>query len=144
MRPCVSVAGTRGPPGDPPSWFCFGYTLFRFDEHLARAGEIFFNLLELAVLLDDFFELGVLLGDFLIARGIGSDFGGRELLRQLVVAGAKLIQFFRKRKNGHCSTSRVFSDQLTVFSKKKESSENSISSLQKNAGSRRGSERRVS
>src|SRR5207244_9388786 len=72
------------------------------------AGEIFFDLLVLAVLLDDFFKLGVLLGDLLVARGIGSHFGSRKLLRQLVVARAKLIQFFGK---GQCSHGKSFSER---------------------------------
>ena len=79
--------------------------VFRLDEHLMRASKILFNLLVLAVLFDDFFELGVLLCHLLIARGIGGNFRSRKLLRQFVVACAKLIQFFSKRKNGHCSTS---------------------------------------
>ncbi len=41
-----------------------------------RAGEIFFDLLEFAMLVDDFGELGVLLGKFLKTRGIGDSFGG--------------------------------------------------------------------
>ena len=91
----------------------FHLGVFGLDEHLVRASEIFLNLLVLAVLFDDFFELSVLLGDFLVARGIGSHFRSRKLLRQLVVAGAKLVQFFIQCKNGHCSTSKVFSDQFT-------------------------------
>ena len=50
-------------------------------------------------------ELGVLLGDFLEARRVGDQLLRRELLGQLVVAGAKLVQFFRKCKNGHCNSS---------------------------------------
>ena len=52
------------------------------------AGEIFFDLLELAVFGDDFLEFGMLLGDLLEARGIRRDFRRRKLLRQLVVASA--------------------------------------------------------
>lgn len=58
-----------------------------------RASEILFNLFELAVLGHDFLKFGVLLGDFLEARGVRRDFRRRELLRELVVAGAQLIQF---------------------------------------------------
>src|SRR5213083_2522330 len=100
----------------------FHLGVFRFDEHLVRAGEVLFNLLELAVFLDDFLEFGVLLRNFLVARGIGSHFGGRKLLRQLVVAGAKLIQFFSKRKNGHRSTSVVPSPSFSIVSKWKRNS----------------------
>ncbi len=59
----------------------FHFGVFRFDEHLVCAREVFLNLLVLAVLLDDFLEFGVLLGDFLVACGIGGHFGSRELLR---------------------------------------------------------------
>ena len=72
----------------------FHFSIFRFHEHLVRAGEILLELFVLAVLLDDFFQLGVLLRNFLVACGVGSHFGSRELLRQLVVARAELIQFF--------------------------------------------------
>ena len=66
-----------------------------------RAGEILFDLLELAVLGDDFFELRVLLGDLLEARGVRRDFRGRELLSELIVASAELIQFVRQCHYGH-------------------------------------------
>src|SRR5882762_6867117 len=69
----------------------FHFSVFRFHEHLVRAGEILFELFVLAVLLDNFLEFSVLLGDFLVARGVGSHFGSRELLRQLVVTRAELI-----------------------------------------------------
>src|SRR5207302_7324844 len=85
------------------------FGVFRFDQHLMRAGEIFFNLLILTVLLDDFLEFGVLLGDFLVARGIGSHFGSGELLRQLVVASAKLVQLFSK---GQCSHGKSSSYEI--------------------------------
>src|SRR6266481_6772951 len=97
----------------------FHLGVFCFDEHLVRAGKILLDLLELAVLLDNFRKLGVLLGDFLVARGVGGHFGSGKLLGQLVVAGSKLVQFFIQRKNGHCSTSRVFSNQLSHQEKRK-------------------------
>src|SRR5207244_7916792 len=90
--------------------------VFGLDEHLVRACEILFNLLELAVLLDDFLELGVLLRDFLVARGVGGHFGSRKLLRQLVVAGAKLIQFFSK---GQCSHGKSSSKRNTKIESEK-------------------------
>ncbi len=68
-------------------------SVFIFYDHLVRAGEILFNLLELAVFGDDFFELRVLLGDLLETRGVRRDFRRRKLLRQFVVASAELIQF---------------------------------------------------
>ncbi len=71
------------------------FCLIGFDGHLVRAGEIFFNLLVLAVLRDDPFELGVLLGDLLEACGIRDDFRRRKLLRQFVVARAELVQLLR-------------------------------------------------
>src|SRR6266851_5425124 len=42
-----------------------------FEVQLVRAGEVFVDLLVLAMLGDDFLKLGVLLGDFLEARRIG-------------------------------------------------------------------------
>jgi len=41
---------------------------------------VFFDLLELAVLVDDRFEIGVLLGEFLETRGISDDLGSGEFL----------------------------------------------------------------
>ncbi len=76
-----------------------------FEKHLVRASEVFFDLLVLAVLGDDFGELGVLLGDFLKARRVGDEFLGGELIGQVVVAGAELVEFFRERENGHCDSS---------------------------------------
>jgi len=93
--------------------------IFRFEKHLVGADEVFFDLFEFAVLGDDFAEFGLLLGDFLEARRVRNDLRRGKFLRELVVASAKLIQFFSKRKNGHCSASRVFSDQFSVFSKRK-------------------------
>ena len=81
------------------------------------AGEVFFDLFEFAVLGDDFAELGLLLGDFLEACGVRDDLRGGKFLRELVIASTKLIQFLSKRKNGHCSTSKVFSDQFSVRKK---------------------------
>ena len=75
--------------------------VFGFDDHLVRAGEIFFDLLELAVLVDDFFEFGVLLGELLEARGIGDDFGRGEFLGHLLVADVELVELFGERENGH-------------------------------------------
>src|SRR5271154_88516 len=69
----------------------FYFGVVGFGDHLARAGEIFFDLLELAMLFDDLFEFGVLLGDFLEARGVRDDFRGRKLLRQFVVARSELV-----------------------------------------------------
>ncbi len=69
----------------------FHLGVFGLDKHLVRPRQVFHDLFVLAVLGHDLLELGVLLGDFLVARGIGSHFGSRKLLRQLVVAGAKLI-----------------------------------------------------
>ncbi len=65
-----------------------------FRNHLVRASEVFFNLFELAVLFDDLFEVGMLLGDLLKLGGIGDQFGGLQLLRQIVVARAELIESF--------------------------------------------------
>jgi len=59
------------------------------------AGEVFFNLLEFAVLGDDFAEFGLLLGDLLEARGVRDDLRRGKLLRKLVVASAQLVQLFR-------------------------------------------------
>jgi len=50
------------------------------------AGEIFFDLFVLAVLGDDFGELGVLLGDLLEARRVGDEFLCGELIGQVVIA----------------------------------------------------------
>ena len=65
-----------------------------FNDHLMRSRQVLFDLLVFAVLGDDFFELGVLLGELLEARRIGHGLRSRELLRQLVVARLQLIQFF--------------------------------------------------
>ena len=75
--------------------------VFGFDDHLAGAGEIFFDLLEFAVFPDDFLEVGVLLGELLEARGVVDDFRRGELLRHFVVADFELVEFFGKRENGH-------------------------------------------
>jgi len=40
------------------------FSVIGIDHHLVSGGEIFFDLLELAVLVDDRFEIGVLLGEF--------------------------------------------------------------------------------
>ena len=74
------------------------FRVFVFQDHLVRAGQIFFDLLEFAMLVDDFRELRMLLGKFLEARGIGDSFGRRKLLRHFFVAIAKLVEFFRERK----------------------------------------------
>ncbi len=66
-----------------------------FEKHLVGAGEIFFDLLVLAVLGNDFRELGVLLGDLLETRRIGDKLLSGELVGQLVVSGAELVEFFR-------------------------------------------------
>jgi len=52
------------------------------------AGEIFLDLLVLAVLGDDFGELGVLLGYLLEARRVGDEFLRGELIGEVVVSGA--------------------------------------------------------
>ena len=70
-----------------------------------RAGEIFVDLLVLAMLADDFFELGMLLGEFLETRGIADDLGRGEFGGHLLVASVELIKFFGKRENGHGGTS---------------------------------------
>jgi hypothetical protein len=43
------------------------------------------------MLLDDLFQLGMLLGHFLKMGSVGHHFGRRELLGKLIVACAKLI-----------------------------------------------------
>jgi len=45
----------------------------RFDHHSGEWRRVFFDLLELAVLVDDRFEIGVLLGEFLETRGISDE-----------------------------------------------------------------------
>ncbi len=75
--------------------------VFGFLDHLVRAGEIFFDLLELAMFLDDFIQFGVLLGDFLELRRVGDQLGGGELASEFVVAGAELVQFFGKSDYSH-------------------------------------------
>jgi hypothetical protein len=77
------------------------FGVFGFDDHLMGAGEVLFNLLELAVFVDDGFEIGVLLGEFLEARGIGDDLGSGQFLGHFLVAGVELIEFFGKRESGH-------------------------------------------
>ncbi len=76
-----------------------------FEVHLVRAGEIFFDLLVFAMLGDNLLEFSVLLGDFLEARRIGDKLLRGELLGQLIVARAELVQFFRECENGHCNSS---------------------------------------
>ena len=62
-RSTISLRATSCFSSSCASLLHFG--IFGFADHLVRAGQIFFDLLELAMLLDDLFELGVLLGDFL-------------------------------------------------------------------------------
>jgi len=71
------------------------FSVTGLDHHLASGGEVFFHLLELAVLVDDRFEIGVLLGEFLETRGISDDLGSGEFLGHFLVAGVELIEFFR-------------------------------------------------
>src|SRR5580704_12376553 len=59
-----------------------------FEKHLVSPGQILFDLLEFAMLRDDFFELGVLLGDLLKLRRVGDKLRSREQLRQFVVTRA--------------------------------------------------------
>ena len=59
-----------------------------------RAGQVFVDLFELAMLFDDLFQIRMLLGGFLKFRWIGDQFGGLQLLRQVVVASAELFQSF--------------------------------------------------
>src|SRR5690349_2965119 len=70
-----------------------------------RPGEVLLDLLVLAVFDDDFFQLGMLFGNFLEARGIAHQFGRRELLRHLLVARIKLVQFFSQCQYGHGKSS---------------------------------------
>jgi hypothetical protein len=72
-----------------------------FEKHLVRAGEIFLDLLVLTVLGDDFGELSVLLGDLLEPRRVGDELLRGELIGQLIVTSAKLIEFLRESDNGH-------------------------------------------
>jgi hypothetical protein len=87
----------------------FHFGVIRLYEHLVRASKILFDLLEFAVLGDNFAQLRLLFGDFLEARRVRHNLRRGKFLRQLVVARAKLVQFFCQCKNGHGSTSRVFS-----------------------------------
>ena len=83
----------------------------RFQKQLMRPREISFNLLVLAVLGDDFLELGVLLRDLLQPRRVAHHFRRRKLLRHLLVPQIELVQFFSQCKYGHGETS-VFSHQF--------------------------------
>src|SRR5208282_2606297 len=75
-----------------------------FHDHLVSAGEILFDLLELAMLGDDFLEFSVLLGQLLETRGIGDDFRSGEFLSHFLVTGVELIEFFAKSKYRHKKT----------------------------------------
>ena len=70
--------------------------VFGLDDHLARAGEVLFDLLELAVLVDDLFEFGVLFGELLEARGIGDDFGGGQVPGSSAGSGCRAGRVFRR------------------------------------------------
>src|SRR5689334_17131476 len=70
-----------------------------------RPGEVLLDLLVLAVFDDDFFQLGMLFGNFLEARGIADDFRRRKLLRHLLVTRIKLVQFFSQCQYGHGKSS---------------------------------------
>jgi len=64
-------------------------------------GEVLSDLFVLAMLADNFLELGVLLGELLEAGGIADDLRGRELAGHLLETRVELIEFFGKGENGH-------------------------------------------
>jgi len=88
-------------------FFADGKELFFFLGHVAQfqrhrirppsgeCGEVFFDLLELAMLVDDRFEIGVLLGEFL-KRVESVTTSSGEFLGHFLVAGVELIEFFQK------------------------------------------------
>src|SRR5215471_7850196 len=81
------------------------FGLFGFDDHLTGAGEVLFKLLELAVLADDFFELGVLLGELLEARGVADDLGRGELAGHFLITSVELIEFSESVRTAISNTS---------------------------------------
>ena len=78
--------------------------VFGFDDHLVGASKILFDLLELAVLGDNCFEFGVLLGELLETRGIADDLGRGEFVGHFLVAGVELIEFFAESEYRHVKT----------------------------------------
>jgi len=99
----------------------FHFGVIGFKKHLVGAGEVFFNLLEFAVLGDDFAELGLLLGDFWKREESETISRRGKFLGELVVASAELVQFFSERESGHCKTSVVLvvSSKFLVKERKK-------------------------
>jgi hypothetical protein len=73
--------------------------VFGFHDHLTSTREVFFDLLELPVLIDDFLEVGVLFGKLLEASGIRDDFGAGKLLGHFLVTNVELVEFFTESKN---------------------------------------------
>ena len=105
--------------------------VFPFQEKLVRPGEVLDDLLVLAVFRDNFFQFGVLLGNFLEARGIADHFRRRELLCHLFVARIELVQFLSQSKYGHGKSSW----KVEIIKSKIETG---------GCGAPQGSERRVS
>ena len=72
--------------------------IFFVGEHGLALGDALFQILELAVFLDDFRNLAVGLCGLLIFRRVANDLRRGERLRQLFVAGFDLVKSF-KHKN---------------------------------------------
>src|SRR5260370_21667461 len=72
-----------------------------FLNHLASSGEILFNLLEFTMLVDNVFELRMLLGELLEARRIAYYLGSGEFLSHFLITDIELVEFFGERKAGH-------------------------------------------
>src|SRR5579883_382261 len=86
-----------------------------FEDHLAGAGQVLFNLLIFAVLGDDLLEFGVLLGKLLQTRGVVDDLGGGKLLGHFLVARIELIEFLGECQNGHGKSSHNSTGRWSSF-----------------------------
>src|SRR5258708_34435746 len=71
------------------------FSVIGFDHHLVSGGAGFFGLLGLAMLVDDRFDIRVLLGAFLETRGFMGALGGGGVLGPFLVAGVALRAFVR-------------------------------------------------